>query len=115
LVKCYSRPRKSIRWEDQQEHWVEARIDDGVYAMRNKNVNLPIKIRDDDGRMIISSLEVYNAKVEGVLAGRDWREMEEEENMTKNKGHLEEFLFKRNWPLVEKCGGKSIREYIKNA
>ena len=57
--------------------------------------------RDDDGRLIVANSEILNGVTEGIIAGRDWREMArliDDCDDGPRKHELGESLFKRNWP-----------------
>ena len=72
--------------------------------------------RDDDGRFIVSNSEILNGVTEGIIAGRDWKELVV--LLDCDTGHMNrelgEFLFNRNWPLIEKRGERSIYQNIRN-
>ena len=72
--------------------------------------------RDDGGRLIVSNSEILNGVTEGIIAGRDWKELVV--LLDCDSGHtnreLGEFLFNRNWPLIEKRGERSIYQNIRN-
>ena len=74
--------------------------------------------RDDDGRFIVSNSEMLNGVTEGIIAGRDWKELvglldSDCGSRTRNR-ELGESLFNRNWPLIEKRGERSIYQNIRN-
>ena len=74
--------------------------------------------RDDAGRLIVSNSEVLNGVTEGIIAGRDWREVVRllDCDGGGGPGHRElgELLFNRNWPLTEKRGERSIYQSNRN-
>ena len=72
--------------------------------------------RDDGGRLIVSNSEILNGVTEGIIGGRDWKELVV--LLDCDSGHrnreLGEFPFNRNWPLIEKRGERSIYQNIRN-
>lgn len=70
--------------------------------------------RDGDGRLIVSNSEMLNGVTEGIIAGRDWKELVllPECDCRPRDRELGELLFNRNWPLVEKRGERSIYQTI---
>ena len=72
--------------------------------------------RDDGGRLIVSNSEILNGVTEGIIAGRDWKELVVLLDCDSGHGirELGEFLFNRNWPLIEKRGERSIYQNIRN-
>ena len=64
--------------------------------------------RDNDGRLIVSNAETLNRVSEGIIAGRDWKELVQLDHDGGVARKRDPGDFKRNWPLVEKRGGRSI-------
>ncbi len=118
LVKCYSRPRRYVRWEDEMAHPLFTNPDAaGAYSIKTRWTRPPIIFRDYEGRPILAGLEVLNRRSEAAIAGRHWKDVEAEiereaEGKLRRRSD-DELLFNRNWPLVERRGGQSIREFIR--